>query len=54
MTKADIDFVRFSVDCDDFMITYDVDGYANRVEYQYEIEAFTGRIIGFELDYYTS
>ncbi|MFI3200968.1 MAG: hypothetical protein R3Y54_05485 [Eubacteriales bacterium] len=50
LTKSEVSFVRASLDYDDFMFIYDVEWFIDRVEYQYEVEAFTGQIIGFEID----
>lgn len=50
MTKADASFVRWNLDYDDFMFVYEVEWFVDRVEHKYEVEAFTGQIISFELD----
>lgn len=50
MQRGEVSFLRTSLDYDDMMFTYEVEWFVDRVEYQYEVEAFTGRIVGFELD----
>lgn len=48
--RSDVSYVRFELDLDDFIPTYDVSWYEGRTEYEYTVHAFTGDIMGFERD----
>lgn len=45
LTQSDIEF-----DCDDGIITYEVEFHANGQEYEYDINAETGEVLKYELD----
>lgn len=51
LKEKDVIFVTAEVDYDDGRKEYEVEFYYNGVEYDYEIDAETGRIVGFDKDF---
>lgn len=45
LTQADVTFTKEKLDWDDGIPVYDIDFYTAEMEYEYEIDAFTGAII---------
>ncbi len=50
VNEGDAVFVRAYPDRDDGRIVYDVEFYSGNTEYDYEIDAATGQIVGFDRD----
>ncbi len=50
LTKSQISNYIVEFECDDGVITYDVEFYRNSTEYEFEIDATTGSIIEYETD----
>ncbi len=48
LTEADVTFVKVNLDRDDGRMVYDVDFYSGNAEYDYEIDAATGDIVGYD------
>lgn len=48
LNSRQVTFVRSEMDFDDGVQSYDIEFYHNNMEYNYEIDASTGNIIGFE------
>ncbi len=51
-TTAKAEFIKAKFDYDDGRATYDVEFYADIVKYEYDIEAKTGEIIGYDAEDY--
>ena len=47
VTAADVKFSKAELDSDDLIVHYDVDFVAGKFEYEYEINAKSGKIIAF-------
>ena len=50
LTEADISRLEVRKDFDDGRQEYDVEFHADRLEYEYEIDAVTGKILSFDKD----
>ena len=50
ITTGDLLFSKIHLDRDDGRVIYDVEFYAGNKEYDYEIDAITGNILGFDSD----
>lgn len=50
LTEADVSRLEVRRDFDDGRQEYDVEFHANRLEYEYEIDAVTGKILSFDKD----
>jgi uncharacterized membrane protein YkoI len=50
LNKSQISDYRVEFECDDGVITYDVEFYSGSTEYEFEIDATTGNIIEYETD----
>lgn len=50
LTEADISHLQVRKDFDDGRQEYNVEFYVDRLEYEYEIDAATGKIISFDKD----
>ena len=51
VAAADAKFVKAQLDYDDGIAVYDVDFYSGSYEYDYEINAVTGKVISFDADF---
>ena len=51
-TTAKAEFIKAKFDYDDGRATYDVEFYADNVKYEYDIDAKTGEIIGYDAEDY--
>lgn len=51
LKESDVDYIKVKLDHDDGVAIYDVDIYDDNMEYSYEINAKTGKIIEWEKDY---
>jgi uncharacterized membrane protein YkoI len=50
LTEADISHLQVRKDFDDGQQEYNVEFYVDRLEYEYEIDAVTGKILSFDKD----
>lgn len=48
---ADVKFSKAELDCDDLIVHYDVEFVAGKYEYEYEINAESGKVIAFDKDF---
>lgn len=51
VSAADVKFAKAELDRDDMLVHYDVEFVAGKYEYEYEINAETGKIIAFDKDF---
>lgn len=50
LSRNEVNFIRFSLDLDDFIPTYEVSWYENAREVEYTVHAVTGQLIGWDYD----
>ena len=48
LAEADVTFIKVNLDRDDGRLVYDVEFYSGNAEYDYEIDAATGDIVGYD------
>ena len=48
LAEADVTFIKVNLDRDDGRLVYDVEFYSGKAEYDYEIDAATGDIVGYD------
>lgn len=51
LTTEEVHFQRSELDCDDTVLHYDVEFHAGHYEYDFEIDAVTGKILHWEREY---
>ncbi len=51
LKEADVAYVNLELDYDDGVLRYEVDFQKDRIEYDYEIDAYTGNILSYDKDY---
>ncbi len=51
VAAADVKFAKAKLDRDDMIVHYDVEFVAGKYEYEYEINALTGKIIAYDKDF---
>ncbi len=50
LTRNQVSYLRFSLDVDDFIPTYEVSWYQNAREVEYTVHAVTGQLMGWDYD----
>lgn len=50
ISKSNAKFTKIKLDKDDGILKYEIEFYSGHVEYEYEIDANTGRILEFDID----
>lgn len=51
LKRSEVTYIRSSLDYDDGYKLYEVEFYKDRFEYDYEIDAVSGKILSFDKDY---
>lgn len=50
LTKNDVSYIRFSFEFEDLLPEYEVKWNIGMREHEYKVHAFTGEILGYEMD----
>lgn len=50
LAKSDVSYIRFGFEIDDFLPEYEVKWNIGMREHEYKVHAFTGEILGYEID----